>query len=112
MSVDVVGLWGDIAIFSDENGPAELNVRDLSRLHTKADFAPRQPVVTHNGRRYHRDTLAAPLRDFENGDLRVLDPCDFCHDGPGTEPMGDGKTACPACCSGAAGSRYDDAMEA
>lgn len=110
MSVEVTGLYGDIALFADEFGPAEIPVRDLARLHYLADMA-NDCKVTVLGRRYHRDTLAAPLRDFENGDLPVLDPCSFCHDAPGTQDMGDGKKACPPCCAGAAGSGYDDRQE-
>lgn len=110
MSVEVTGLWGDVALFADENGPAEIPVRELSRLHTKADYA-NGCTVTVNGRRYHRDTLARPLRDFENGDLRVLDPCGQCHDAPGIHPVEGGGLWCTRCCSSAQGSHLDDRME-
>lgn len=107
MSVEVTGLYREIALFADENGPAEIPVREVSRLHYLADRA-NNARVTRDGRTYHRDTLGAVKRDFENGDLPVLADCSNCHDAPGMQAMGDGKTFCPPCCSAAAGSHYDD----
>lgn len=55
---------------------------------------------------FDRDDLtgAADLLDARN-------PCDQCHDAPGTQDMGDGNRYCDTCCSGAQGSRYDDKEE-
>lgn len=51
-------------------------------------------------------------RDVLQGAFDLLVVCDNCDDAPGVQDMGDGRLFCPECCSAAAGSRYDDRMEA
>lgn len=51
------------------------------------------------------------LRDALQGAYDLLPMCDLCHEHPAFEDMGDGKTFCADCCSGAAGSKYDDRIE-
>jgi uncharacterized protein YifN (PemK superfamily) len=76
MSVTVIGLLDTLAVFEDGNGEARIDVHDIARLHTLADMS-NDEHVTRLGRRYHRDTLGAVKRDFENGDMRVLDQCRY-----------------------------------
>ena len=77
MSVTVYGRYDDDAVFEDDNGPARVPLRALAVLHHAADVGRTeyatwqvQPV-----RRFHRDVLAAVLRDYVNDDLPELDSC-------------------------------------
>ena len=50
-------------------------------------------------------------RDALQGAYDLLPLCGFCKDAPGFNDMGDDRLACDACCSAAAGSKYDDTTE-
>ena len=77
MSVTVYGRYGDDAVFEDDNGLASVPLRALAMLHHAADRC-RTEYATWQGppvRRFHRDTLRAVLRDYEDDNLPELDSC-------------------------------------
>lgn len=54
-------------------------------------------------RPFDKDTLAAAVELLDTRDL-----CAKCHDGRGTQDMGDGVMFCGPCCSAAHGTRHDE----
>ena len=72
--VIVYGQHHGDAIFEDDNGLASIPLRVLPVVHHSADVAD-SGYVTYDGRRYHRDTLAAVRRDHEADALAELDTC-------------------------------------
>lgn len=101
------GLWHGDVVVEDRGGVGLIPLGalfDMAYRATQRDAS----AASWGGRSYDRDVLNAAADTARTLGLDDLPTCTNCHDAPGTHPMGDGHTFCETCCSGAAGSHYDD----
>ena len=99
MSVTIYGHHDGDAIFEDDNGIARVPLRALAMLHHAADMS-RSEYATWDGppaRRFHRDTLAAVKRDYEDDNLPELDTCSRCGDEAAPFDLADARPVGPNC---------------
>lgn len=94
MSVTIYGQHAHDAIFEDDNGWARVPLNELDRLREIA-WRSSDNHITRLGRAYHRDTLAAVIRDYNCGGLAHLDTCHACDDAAPFN-LADARPTCPA----------------
>jgi hypothetical protein len=107
MTAMIHGVYQGDVVIEDDHGLGLIPQHALSRMRYDAVMRD-AATACWGGRRWDRDVLILADNTVREFGLVELPTCAACSDAPGVAPMGDGRTFCLDCASGAAGSGYDD----